>query len=154
MMLTPRLMHALTLLGISPFFIAVLAIGFDAPGIPMPSGPTLEWLYILRAYGAVILSFLGGIHWGVAMKEYQSPFSFNLVLWSNIVSLSSWLALLIPFNAVAFFFLAICFLVQWVVDRQLNAQLLTPVFYAHLRTQGTIAVVPLLCIAGILTLFS
>ena len=48
------------------------------------------------AYGAVILSFLGGIRWGEALKPYgkrERAFAFTL---SVVPSLAGWAALLMP----------------------------------------------------------
>jgi Protein of unknown function (DUF3429) len=49
----------------------------------------------LAGYGAVIVSFLGGIHWGIGFKlgADAPPFHF---LWGVMPSLMAWLALLMP----------------------------------------------------------
>jgi hypothetical protein len=44
------------------------------------------------AYGAIIISFLGAIHWGLTMME-SSPNSLRLV-WGVIPSLVAWLSLI------------------------------------------------------------
>ena len=51
-------------------------------------------LFALLAYGATILSFLGGIHWGFAMRG-ASDSSIRLLLWGVAPSLLAWLALLL-----------------------------------------------------------
>ena len=45
--------------GLLPF-VALAGIGWWAPGTPL-------WGTALLAYGAVILSFVGALHWGFAM---------------------------------------------------------------------------------------
>jgi len=49
-------------------------------------------LFSLLAYGATIISFLGAIHWGLAMME-SSPNSLRLV-WGVIPSLAAWFSLI------------------------------------------------------------
>ena len=50
-------------------------------------------------YGATILSFLGGIHWGLAAVKHNNPTSGQLVArysWAVTPSLLAWPALLMP----------------------------------------------------------
>ena len=47
----------------------------------------------LLAFGASILSFMGAIHWGLAMRDVQAP-DHKLLLWGVLPSLAAWLALL------------------------------------------------------------
>jgi Protein of unknown function (DUF3429) len=51
-------------------------------------------LFALLAYSATILSFIGAIHWGLAMRD-ASP-SLGLLVWGVIPSLIAWIALLLP----------------------------------------------------------
>ena len=48
----------------------------------------------LLAYGATISSFLGAIHWGLAMRDGPAPLVPSL-LWGVVPSLLSWVALLL-----------------------------------------------------------
>jgi hypothetical protein len=48
----------------------------------------------LLAYGASILSFMGAIHWGLAMGGGAAPDS-KLLLWGVVPSLVAWVALLL-----------------------------------------------------------
>lgn len=50
--------------GLLPF-VALAGIGWWAPGTPLWGTPL--WGTALLAYGAVILSFVGALHWGFAM---------------------------------------------------------------------------------------
>jgi hypothetical protein len=70
----------------------------------------------LLAYGAVILSFLGGIPWGLVMRA-ALPASGRL-LWGVTPSLLAWLALLLP-PAPGLWLLAVALLLCFVVDRAL-----------------------------------
>ncbi len=49
---------------------------------------------ILLCYGSVILSFLGGVHWGYALKKNVSNETYNFLwLWSVMPSLVGWASL-------------------------------------------------------------
>lgn len=85
-----RLPVALGLAGLTPFVATALA-GWWAP--PAWQAPSLAaFLY----YSAVILSFLGGIHWGLAMGRDApaSPAFCGRVVLSMAPSLIAWPALL------------------------------------------------------------
>ena len=57
-------------------------------------------VFALAAYGAVILSFLGGIHWGLAMAGFGSgreqDACFRRLTLSIVPSLVGWVSLLAP----------------------------------------------------------
>lgn len=58
--------------------------------------------YALLAYGATILSFLGGIHWGLAISPASGPDNPRLaarLILSVMPSLVAWVALLVAGNA-------------------------------------------------------
>lgn len=75
--------------------------------LPFVAGAVLVWLvrpevhpYValaLSGYAAVILSFLGGIHWGLAMRDPVPPLPW--LAWGVVPSLVAWLAMLMPANA-------------------------------------------------------
>jgi hypothetical protein len=52
----------------------------------------------LLAYGASILSFIGAIHWGLAMRNGNNPNSSadsKLLLWGVVPSLLAWIAIVV-----------------------------------------------------------
>jgi len=106
------------------------------------------WLEILLSYGAVILSFVGALHWGIAMVHPTAAgLPMNRVyVWSMIPSLLGWLALLLPPVAGATV-LIIGFLVQFRRDLRLARMLPLPTWYLPLRLQLT--VVASLCLAAV-----
>lgn len=82
---------------------AALRLGY-AGLIPFVAGALLTWLvrpdahpYVtlaLSAYAAVIVSFLGGIHWGFAMRRAEAlP---TLLWWGVTPSLLAWVAVMMP----------------------------------------------------------
>ncbi len=94
--------------------------------VPFVAGALLVWLvredahpYVtlaMAAYGAVIVSFLGGIHWGLALREAVPP---PLLLgWGVVPSLVAWLAVMMP-PAAGLVVLGAMLVACYAVDRQL-----------------------------------
>ena len=98
----------------------------------------------LAAYGAVILSFLGGIHWGLAISENASeprhiP-SYRRLAVSVVPSLVAWCALLLPDRATLPV-LAAGFAVMLAVDWRAARRAEAPPWYPKLRWPLTTVVV-------------
>ena len=55
--------------GLIPFLGGALLVWLVWPQMPMHAYATMA----LSAYAAVIVSFLGGIHWGIAFREAEPP---------------------------------------------------------------------------------
>jgi hypothetical protein len=72
--------------------------------LPFVLGAALTWIvradaqpYVaasLSAYAAVILSFLGGIHWGLGFRA--QPAAPSLFVWGVLPSLIAWIAVVMP----------------------------------------------------------
>lgn len=87
-----------------PLSPVALRLGY-AGLLPFVLGALLVWLvdaeahpYVvlaLSAYAGVIVSFLGGIHWGVAFRD-GAP---SLFVWGVVPSLVAWLATVMPADA-------------------------------------------------------
>jgi hypothetical protein len=73
--------------GLIPFVCLAAASGFLAAPLKAQA------LFALLAYGAAILSFLGAIHWGLALRQAAPP-STGLLLWGVAPGLLAWFALL------------------------------------------------------------
>lgn len=131
--------------GVTPF--AVLSIG--AIGLRDPGAATA--LAALVTYGAVILSFMGAVHWGVA-STHGFAGSPRLRAWLFSVSvmpaLLAWGATLIPQRA-GLVVLAVAFLALLAFDLWAVRHRLLPAWYGPLRVQLTSAVV--VCLAAALT---
>lgn len=75
--------------------------------VPFVAGALLVWLVreeaiadvglALTAYTALIASFLGGIHWGLALRHAEPPAA--LLLWGVVPALVAWPAVLMPAHA-------------------------------------------------------
>lgn len=94
--------------------------------VPFVLGALLVWVVnaearpyaaqALSGYGAVIVSFLGGIHWGLAFRLSAPP--ATLFVWGVVPSLIAWPAVMMPEGAglvVHGVMLVVCYL----VDRKL-----------------------------------
>lgn len=71
--------------------------------------------HALLAYGATIASFLGAIHWGLAMREPLTP-QLGPLVWGVFPSLVAWAALLLPLSQgliTLALLLGICLAVDW-----------------------------------------
>lgn len=118
---------ALALAGLIPFVgcAAMVAVG----------GARAEmWLGALIAYGAVILSFLGGTRWGAALAGGGAADPGTLVL-SNLPALVAWAALLpleMP-EAARLGLLSAGLALMWLWDRKRP-----PAWYPALRTTATL----------------
>jgi putative flippase GtrA len=96
--------------------------------LPFFVGAALVWLVHdelqpvvatwLAGYAAVIVSFLGGVHWGLAMRSSSSDTQeFG---WAMAPPLVAWLALVMPPHA-GLVLLAVMLIVCYLVDRRYYA---------------------------------
>jgi hypothetical protein len=100
----------------------------------------------LRAYGACILSFMGGAQWGVLLPREEGYAPFFRYLVSVLPALLAFLCLLIP-DTPGLIGLIVGFSALLVYDLSIVRQGLAPRWYASLRIQLTLTVVVLLGIA-------
>ncbi len=108
-----RLATALTLAGALPFWGAVAFIIF----IPGNRLEPFIWLAVLL-YGAVIASFVSGMHWGLYLYS-SAPMPLNLLLTSNVCALGVWGVMLLPGLVPQFAGLAVVFGVLFLIDHLL-----------------------------------
>ncbi len=125
---TLRLLWALGLSGLLPFAAAALAV-LLAPDY---------WGGFARgaliAYGAVILSFLGAVHWGFALRApaaeaWATPARLALGV---LPSLVGWAAMML-FEAPSLLLLAVGILGTAMVEQWAAGRGLVPAFYMRLR---------------------
>ena len=111
--------------GLLPFWLAVAAIW---------SNPQAE-AFALSAelvYGAVILSFLGGVHWGRALASPAQQ-DWPVLGWSVVPALLGWLAAAWMEPAPALILLIVGFWAAFVVDMRAVAAGRFPGWYLQLR---------------------
>jgi Protein of unknown function (DUF3429) len=100
----------------------------------------------LLAYGAVILSFLGGIHWGLAIGQHDP--SYRRLGVGVVPSLVGWVALLLG-GAAGLLPLAAAFAAVLGLDIQLTREGMAPAWFPRLRSALTAAVVLCLLVAAL-----
>lgn len=96
----------------------------------------------LLLYGAVILSFVGAIHWGVAMMvtDLNDQDRRAAYVWSVIPALMAWMTyILSPITAALA--LVLGFLLQYWRDATLARKIAWPVWYLPLRIRLTLVAI-------------
>ena len=136
--LNKRLSHLLGFAGLLPFFLLMLGSYLADP----------VWMsYFIRgqlAYGMVILSFLGGVHWGAAMisADLTLADTKKALLWGVTPSLIAWSATL--FGGFGFAILMAGFITAWLMDKRLYVRYAMPAWLIALRLRLTVAVLLML----------
>lgn len=139
----------LTLLGALPF-IGLAALLYIKP----VWGDAILFYYAFVTYGAIILTFLAGIHWGLAVafgRHQLTRVCRILLIWSNVVALSAWIALLMFEYPLAIPLLAVGFAVQWLMDRRLYQTYFIPIWFIRIRNLIT-PIVLVACLVAYLSL--
>jgi hypothetical protein len=98
-------------------------------------GLTILVLFANAVYGAVVLSFVGAIHWGLTMREDRSSYWY---VWSVTPALLGWLAIVFLDIRISLLALSVTFTLAWAVDRQAHISGLIPDWYMGLRHLLTI----------------
>ena len=134
---TPTFTTILGLAGVIPFIFLTIMIVLGAEPL------LAEYIFCLITYGAVILSFLGGIIWGQMVGSFSlENENLNLqkyLLISIMAALLSWTSLLIsPKNGLVL--LGICFSFLIFVEKKLKKIKIIPAWYFKLRKFLTILV--------------
>lgn len=115
-------------------YLGLLPFAAAAAGPWLGLAWTVEWLL---AYGAVILSFVGAIHWGLAMGQHHPvPASFHA---SVIPALVGWVALILP-TLIGLPLLAVGFM-AWRFWEARYAAMVMPRWFRRLRTVLTLGAV-------------
>jgi len=137
----PKLALGLGLVGLIPFVSGALGLWVT------PEAWRERVLEELLAYAAIILAFMGAIHWGLAMRagEESSRAPIQLAL-SVVPPLLGWVGLSLPINlAVPIFFFA--FAALYFADVWAVRHGLAPVWYPALRRPLSIIVALSLLVA-------
>ena len=111
-----------------------------------PEAYTPPLLFWLSSYASVILSFLGAVHWGVALlhAEMNEGDRGVFMTWSIVPAMAGWVSLLMPIKTGLLMLIAI-YAIQFAADRQLASRFQIPDWYLRLR--GSLTPVAVLCLA-------
>lgn len=136
-----QLAKNLTFMGALPF---VGAVGAQLQGMEhYHSG------YLALTYGAVIISFLCGIHWGLFLT-HANDIRLNLLVTSNLLAVIAWATLFFVIPVTQYLVQIAAFIALWLIDCRLVAEGVIERWFYHLRKQVTILVV--LCLSVMLVL--
>ena len=130
---------SLTFIGAIPFFFLTLLLHTKW----LPQATLLAFLF---SYAAVILTFLGGIQWGIGVvrledKTLRYPLVFAL---SVLPSLAAWLLLLLDYPQLQLIGFMLCFAMVFGVDIRLNLEKILPRWFLVIRFSITLVVITLL----------
>jgi hypothetical protein len=114
----------LGLAGLLPFYAGALALWLGPPDASALSA--------LLSYAAVILSFLGAVHWGRALASPEQQ-NWSVLGWSVAPALMGWLAAEWMDSAPALLLLIVGFWAAFVVDLRAVADGRFPRWYLALR---------------------
>ena len=106
----------------------------------------IVWADALVAYGAVILSFVGALHWGFAMALPAMPQALrrNCFVWSVVPALLAWPAVMLE-PAFGAPLLVAGFVAHIWQDHRLAGRVVLPDWYLPLRRQ--LSIVACVCLA-------
>jgi hypothetical protein len=127
-----------------PPAVAWLGYGGLLPFLALALGSLLDrdhaalWSQALCAYGAIILSFVGALHWALAMTlpELSERQRSAWYAWSVAPALIAWPAMLISPRLAAPLLIA-GFIAHYLQDRPLAGQAMLPAWYLPLRLRLT-----------------
>lgn len=123
-----------------PRTVAWLGYGGLLPFLALAPASLLDhhhgavWGDALYAYGAIILSFIGALHWGLAMSlpDLSDRQRSAWFAWSVVPALIAWPAVLFS-PPLAALLLVLGFIAHYLQDRRLARQARLPDWYLPLR---------------------
>jgi hypothetical protein len=128
---------ALTLAGALPFLVATgLLYAFETAAIRVPA------ITALVTYAAVILSFLGGIEWGLCLREDPATEvdRVKALGWSVVPSLAAWGVLWLPSSILQVFGAILVLFATWAADALLTRRSIVPAWFFVVRSTITLIV--------------
>jgi hypothetical protein len=135
----PRPVLVLSLVGLLPF--AAGSLGAWLTGYP----DFVLFINLQMAYGAVILSFVAAIHWGLALARQEAG-NWRLLGLPVLPAVAGWIALMIP-NGIGLLLLCLGFAGVFFLDLQARRAGRLPAWYSGLRKLLTAAVLLALAVS-------
>ncbi len=127
--------------GLIPFVVLSVGLWVLPAGFQQPVNDAL------LAYAAIILSFMGAVHWGLAIARNGEPDRLLLVI-SVVPALVAWFATLAPVM-INYSVLIIAFAGLCVFDSRMSGAGKAPEWYPRLRMPLTAVVILSLILAQI-----
>ncbi len=139
-----RLAWFLAVAGAVPFVLATAALyASDASQVRVPA------ITALVTYSAVILSFLGGIEWGLAIRDEHGNESTRVAALglATVSSLAAWALLWLPNPTWQVGCALALFVGVWLADQWMAGRGLLPTWFVDLRTAVSALVAVILAAA-------
>jgi hypothetical protein len=124
------IIYCLSYGGLLPFVICIVGIYFGSKELSSYS------MIGFVSYGAVILSFVGAVHWGFLLKSDSIQRQELLLSISVLPGLIAWLALISPVS-VALFILAAAYPLLLIYEKKSELNKILPVWYISMRVKLT-----------------
>lgn len=133
-------------LGVVPFVLAAAAIWLMPSSASVVAGP------VIVVYAAIILSFLGGLTWGVVCaaataRQAWTGWDSRMLAFSVIPALVAWAAVFLPLP-YPFMAMTLGFLGVLLIDRSLAIAGVVPPWWMTLRVRLSLSVAALLLVAA------
>lgn len=141
----PKMALRLGYAGLIPFAVLALAIVLFRQESFLQESAGMA----LLAYGAVILSFLGGVHWGRTLYEPDSDLQARDFLLSVLPSVFGWCCLLLPLASAGVLLLILGYIWQISIDLKAVRQNILPGWFGRLRVLLTAGATLSLLIGGV-----
>jgi hypothetical protein len=124
----------------APLAALILGVGGLLPFVGLSvlascgSGPVVTfWLRALEFYGAVILSFVGAVHWGYAIRrDLNGREAWSQYGWSVSPALLAWVSLMLPIP-MALRIQALVLIAAFLVDIKIAKTDPLPLWFLQLR---------------------
>lgn len=139
-----RIAWILAVAGAIPFIAATAALYLSsASSVRVPA------IAALVTYCAVILSFLGGIEWGLAIRDETGNEATRVAALglSVVPSLAAWAVLWLPGPKVQVGTALAIFVMVWAADQWMAGKGLLPAWFVDLRTAISALVALILAVA-------
>lgn len=134
------------LAGLIPFVTCAVALW---TGTPVYASIALQ---LQAGYAAVILSFLGGVHWGRALAGDRFGPTGPRLMWAILPSLMGWILFFVPQIEIRIVGFAVAFSLAYIVDVKAVQAGMFPDWYKRLRkvlTTGVLVTFILTLTAGV-----
>lgn len=133
----------LTFIGILPFIVITAGLWLDM-------GDRSMWGAALVSYAVMILSFIGGIHWGLALTSTQTGTARKMMfIESSVFVFAGWVValspIILPYKLIG---LMILYGNIWVADKLYARRLSLPEWFLQARSVSTIIVMLCLVLAA------
>ena len=122
--------------GVIPFVVGAVMIWFDGPIDPY------FFLQAFHIYSFLVLAFLCGIWWGIALAKFDPNTRLRLLIGSTIILVVSWLVMVFKENNWLIAFLAVAYTLIYIFEVRCSH---LPLESDYLRMRRNLTIIVVLC---------